>query len=49
MFKFMVSFATEVEKKTDHCMDALIEVFATQKAQREQPDTFPLQQIMYVT
>ena len=45
MFKFSVSFATEVEKKTDHRMDVLIEVFAPQKTQREQPDTFLLQQI----
>ena len=42
MFKFSVSFATEVEKKTDHRMDVLIEVFAPQKTQREQPDTFLL-------
>ena len=28
MFKFSVSFATEVEKKTDHRMNFLIEVFA---------------------
>ena len=42
MFKFSVSFATEVEKKTDHRMDVLIEVFAPQKTQREQ-------QITYVT
>ena len=31
MLKFSVLFATEVEKKTDHCMDVLIEVFARQK------------------
>ena len=31
MFKFSVSFATEVEKKTDHRMNVLIEVFARQK------------------
>ena len=48
MFKFSLSFATEVEK-TDHRMDVLIEVFAPQKTQREQPDTFLLQQIEYVT
>ena len=48
MFKFSVSFATEVEK-TDHRMDVSIEVFATQKFQREQPSTFLLQQITYVT
>ena len=30
-------------------MDVLIEVFATQKFQREQPNTFLLQQITYVT
>ena len=35
MFKYMVSFATEVEKKTDHRMDVLIEVFAPQKAQKK--------------
>ena len=48
MFKFSVSFGTEVEK-TDHRMDVLIEVFAPQKTQREQPNTFLLQQITYVT
>ena len=48
MFKFSVSFGTEVEK-TDHRMDVLIEVFAPQKTQREQPDTFLLQQITYAT
>ena len=41
---FTVSFATEVEK-TDHRVDVLIEVSAPQKTQREQPDTFYLQQI----
>ena len=35
-FKFSVSFATEVEKKPDHRMDVLIEVFTPQKTQREQ-------------
>ena len=40
MFKFSVSFATEVEKKTDHRMDVLIEVFAPQKTQREQQITY---------
>ena len=49
MFKFSVSFATEVEKKTDHRMDVLIEVLAPQKTQREEPATFLLQQITYVT
>ena len=33
VFKFSVSFATKVEKKTDHCMASdLIEVFAQQKS-----------------
>ena len=48
MFKFSVSFATEVEetknktnkRKTDHRMDVLIEVFAPQKTQREQQITY---------
>ena len=48
MFKFSVSFATEVEK-TDHRMDVLTEVFAPQKIEREQPDSFLLQQLTYVT
>ena len=30
-------------------MDALKEIFAPEKTQREQPDTFLLQQITYVT
>ena len=34
MFKFSVSFATEVEKNTDHRMDVLIEVFAPQDSKR---------------
>ena len=32
------------EKKTDHRMDVLIDTFAPQTTQREQPDTFLLQQ-----
>ena len=35
MFKFLVSFATEVEKKTDHHVYVLIEVFAPQKTPRK--------------
>ena len=34
MFKFSVSFATEVEKNTDTRMDVLIEVFAPQDSKR---------------
>ena len=34
MFKFSVSFATEVEENTDHHMDVLIEVFAPQDSKR---------------
>ena len=53
MFKFSVSFATEVEKnRPSHgCFNnrGLIEVFAPQKTQKEQSDTFLLQQITYVT
>ena len=40
LLKFSVSFATEVEKKTDHRMDVLIEVFTPQKTQREQQITY---------
>ena len=32
--KFSVSFATEVEKNTDHRMDVLIEAFAPQDSKR---------------
>ena len=31
MLKFSVLFATEVEKKTDHYMDVLIEVFVVKE------------------
>ena len=34
MNRISVLFATEVEKKTDHCIDVLIEVFAPQKTQK---------------
>ena len=51
MFKFTVSFTTKVEKSRSifACMAVVIEVLNPQNTGREQPDTFLLQQITYVT